>query len=166
MVGGILISHDHFLDLKIASVDPYELKNVSAAFRQLLYSMTFWGSLGRFKFSGNFVKWNICWDPLNLISSRLIAGNVFKNAVDIARKISNGFETLVFFWAAPMLPKCCWGLKFALLYGTVPTVEISAGLGTLPGSGVRVTSYWGVEPDCVEIGSITWRRSTASETAS
>ena len=59
--------------------------------------------MGRFKLSGNFVKCNICRDPLNLISSRLIAGNVFKNAVDIAKKISNGFETLVFF---EQLPSC------------------------------------------------------------
>jgi hypothetical protein len=41
MVGVMVISQDHLLILKIASVDPYALRNVSAAFRQPLYSITF-----------------------------------------------------------------------------------------------------------------------------
>ena len=155
MVGVILISHYHFLDLKIASVEPYELRNVSVAFRQLLYSITFWGSLGRCKFSGNLVKCSICWDPLNLISSRLIAGSVFRNVVAAAKKASNGFGTLGCFGTAPKLPSCCCCLGFGLLYGTVPTVEISAVLGTLPGSGVRMTFSWEVELDCV----FFWKKS-------
>jgi hypothetical protein len=38
------------------------------------------------------------------MSSRLMACNVFRNAVEIARKMSNGLEILVLFFAAAKFP--------------------------------------------------------------
>ena len=135
MDGVIFISHDHFLALKIASMDPVELRKASASVIHSLYSITFWGSFGKCRLSGSLEKCNNCWEPLNLISSRLIAGTFERKIVLIVRNLSTVVAG-VFDCICRDFTDVAWSiLDVWESYGTVPGVEVVPRTGNNDAAG-------------------------------